>query len=193
MSQNKEHKVLLVIEDDLGLQKQLKWCFEQYRLVFAVDEASAIKQLRRYEPEVVTLDLGLPPDPANASVGLGVLEKILQLAPQTKIIVVTGNDDQSNAVRAIAMGAYDFYQKPMDPEVMTLIIERAFKLSLKRTCNKKKTEQKPKCQAQFQPPPLCRSTSPVLKCRNYADVTVVIAPPTRYAHGLAKGAPTAWM
>lgn len=129
MSQNKDRKVLLVIEDDLGLQKQLKWCFEQYQLVFAEDEASAIKQLRRFEPEVVTLDLGLPPDPANATVGLSVLEQILQLAPRTKVIVVTGNDDQSNAVKAVAMGAYDFYQKPMDPDVMALIVERAFKLS----------------------------------------------------------------
>ncbi|MEH6648980.1 MAG: PEP-CTERM-box response regulator transcription factor [Motiliproteus sp.] len=129
MSQNKDRKVLLVIEDDLGLQKQLKWCFEQYQLVFAEDEASAIKQLRRFEPEVVTLDLGLPPDPANATVGLRVLEQILQLAPRTKVIVVTGNDDQSNAVKAVAMGAYDFYQKPMDPDVMALIVERAFKLS----------------------------------------------------------------
>ncbi|MFT6915450.1 MAG: two-component system NtrC family response regulator [Motiliproteus sp.] len=129
MSQAKDAKVLLVIEDDLGLQKQLKWCFEQYQLVFAEDEASAIKQLRRYEPEVVTLDLGLPPDPANARVGLGILEQLLKLAPQTKVIVVTGNDDQSNAVRAVGMGAYDFYQKPIDPDVLSLVVGRAFKLS----------------------------------------------------------------
>ncbi|MEH6473201.1 MAG: PEP-CTERM-box response regulator transcription factor [Halopseudomonas sp.] len=129
MSQNKERNVLLVVEDDLGLQKQLKWCFDQYQLVFAEDEASAIKQLRRFEPEVITLDLGLPPDPANASIGLGVLEQVLKLAPQTKVIVVTGNDDQSNAVRAVGMGAYDFYQKPVDPDVLGLIVDRAFKLS----------------------------------------------------------------
>lgn len=129
MSQSKERKVLLVVEDDLGLQKQLKWCFDQYQLVFADDESSAINALRRYEPEVVTLDLGLPPDPANASIGLGILEQILALAPQTKVIVVTGNDDQSNAVKAVGMGAYDFYQKPMDPDVLGLIVDRAFKLS----------------------------------------------------------------
>ncbi len=129
MSQNKDAKVLLVVEDDLGLQKQLKWCFEQYQLVFAEDEASAIKQLRRFEPEVVTLDLGLPPDPANATVGLGVLQQMLKLAPYTKVIVVTGNDDQSNAVRAVGMGAYDFYQKPIDPDVLSLVVDRAFKLS----------------------------------------------------------------
>ena len=129
MSQNKDAKVLLVVEDDLGLQKQLKWCFEQYQLVFAEDESSAIKQLRRFEPEVVTLDLGLPPDPANATVGLSILEQILRLAPHTKVIVVTGNDDQSNAVRAVGMGAYDFYQKPIDPDVLSLVVDRAFKLS----------------------------------------------------------------
>ncbi len=130
MNQNKEAKVLLIVEDDFGLQKQLKWCFEQYQLVFAEDESSAIKQLRRYEPEVVTLDLGLPPDPANATVGLAILEQILKLAPHTKVIVVTGNDDQSNAVRAVGMGAYDFYQKPLDPDVLSLVVDRAFKLSL---------------------------------------------------------------
>ncbi|RDE24785.1 PEP-CTERM-box response regulator transcription factor [Motiliproteus coralliicola] len=129
MSQSKERKVLLVVEDDLGLQKQLKWCFDQYQLVFAEDENSAISALRRYEPEVVTLDLGLPPDPANATIGLGILEQILALAPQTKVIVVTGNDDQSNAVKAVGMGAYDFYQKPMDPDVLGLIVDRAFKLA----------------------------------------------------------------
>lgn len=140
MSQNKDTKILLVVEDDLGLQKQLKWCFEQYQLVFAEDEASAIKQLRRFEPEVVTLDLGLPPDPANASVGLGVLEQMLQLAPHTKVIVVTGNDDQSNAVRAVGMGAYDFYQKPMDPDVLSLVVDRAFKLSQLEQENRRLTE-----------------------------------------------------
>ncbi len=126
---DKDSKTLLVVEDDLGLQKQLKWCFEQYQLVFAEDRDSAIKQLRRYQPAVVTLDLGLPPDPANASVGLEILEEIQKLAPETKVIVVTGNDDKANAIKAVGSGAYDYYQKPMDPEVLGLIIDRAFKLS----------------------------------------------------------------
>ena len=116
---------LLVVEDDPGLQKQLKWCFEGYEVIVAGDRDKAISELRRYEPPVVTLDLGLPPDPTNATEGLATLEKILQLAPHTKVIVVTGNDDRENALRAISLGAYDYYQKPIEPDILGLIIERA--------------------------------------------------------------------
>ncbi|WP_207061019.1 PEP-CTERM-box response regulator transcription factor [Motiliproteus sp. SC1-56] len=125
---DKSKPTLLVVEDDLGLQKQLRWSFEQYQVVFAEDREGALKQLRRYEPDVVTLDLGLPPDPANASVGLKVLEEITTLHPQAKVIVVTGNDDKSNAVKAVGMGAYDYYHKPMDPDSLGFIVERAFRL-----------------------------------------------------------------
>ena len=122
------HKVLLIIEDDPGLQKQLKWSFEAYQPVIAGNRNEAIEFLRRYMPRVITLDLGLPPDPANASEGLATLKTILELAPSTKVIVVTGNDDRENAIKAVGMGAYDFYQKPVDIDVLTLIIERAFQL-----------------------------------------------------------------
>ncbi|MDD1635327.1 MAG: response regulator [Methylococcaceae bacterium] len=124
-----DRKVLLIVEDDPGLQKQLKWSFECYQTVIAGNRSEAITALRRYMPSVVTLDLGLPPDPANASEGLKALQEILELAPATKVIVVTGNDDRENAIQAVAMGAYDFYQKPIDIDVLNLIIERAFKLS----------------------------------------------------------------
>lgn len=132
MSSAKESdkQVLLVVEDDPGLQKQLKWCFEAYEVVIAGDRESAINALRRYEPTVVTLDLGLPPDPANASEGLATLEEILSLSPRTKVIVVTGNDDRDNAVKAVSLGAYDFYQKPIDPEILSMIIDRAHNLSV---------------------------------------------------------------
>ena len=119
---------LLIVEDDPGLQKQLGWCFEDYDVILAGDRDDAIAQLRRHQPPVVTLDLGLPPDPANASVGLALLEEILGLAPQTKVIVVTGNDDRENAVKAVGLGAYDFYQKPVDADVLGLIVARAFGL-----------------------------------------------------------------
>jgi two-component system NtrC family response regulator len=119
---------LLVVEDDPGLQSQLKWCFEDYEVLMAGDRESALGHLRRHEPQVVTLDLGLPPDPANASEGLALMEEILTLAPNTKIIVVTGNDDRDNAIKAVAMGAYDFYQKPVDADVLSLIVARAFML-----------------------------------------------------------------
>ncbi len=128
MASDKERKILLMVEDDLGLQKQMKWCFEQFQLVFAEDYDSAIKQLRRYEPEVVTLDLGLPPDAANASEGLRILQDVLTMLPATKVIVVTGSDDKANAVKAVGMGAYDYYQKPVEPDVLSMVIDRAFKL-----------------------------------------------------------------
>ena len=124
-----DKKTLLIVEDDLGLQKQLKWSFESYQTVIAGNRSEAITALRRYMPSVVTLDLGLPPDPANASEGLLALQEILELAPATKVIVVTGNDDREHAIQAVAMGAYDFYQKPIDIDVLNLIIERAFQLS----------------------------------------------------------------
>ncbi len=143
MSSAKESdkQVLLVVEDDPGLQKQLKWCFEAYEVVIAGDRESAINALRRYEPTVVTLDLGLPPDPANASEGLATLEEILSLAPRTKVIVVTGNDDRDNAVKAVSLGAYDFYQKPIDPEILSMIIDRAHNLSVLEQENLKLSSQ----------------------------------------------------
>ncbi len=124
-----DRKVLLIVEDDPGLQKQLKWAFDGYQTVIAGNKNQAITALRRYMPRVVTLDLGLPPDTANASEGIKTLQEILELAPATKVIVVTGNDDRENAIEAVAMGAYDFYQKPVDTDVLSLIIERAFQLS----------------------------------------------------------------
>jgi two-component system NtrC family response regulator len=112
--------LLLIVEDDPGLQKQLKWSLDQYEIVLASNRTDAIAAIRRYTPAVVTLDLGLPPDPTNASEGLAALKEILDLAPHTKIIVVTGNDDRKNAITAIAQGAYDFYQKPIDADVLNL-------------------------------------------------------------------------
>ena len=122
-------KTVLVIEDDIGIQKQLKWSLNDYELVFAEDKASALTQLRRYEPAVVTLDLGLPPDPANASEGLDCLNEILSLQPDCKVIVITGNTDNEPALKAVALGAYDYYQKPVDAAVLNIILARAFNIS----------------------------------------------------------------
>ncbi|WP_137166124.1 PEP-CTERM-box response regulator transcription factor [Salinimonas lutimaris] len=120
---------ILVVDDDLGIQKQLKWSFTDYNVVFADDRTSAIAQLRRHEPKVVTLDLGLPPDPANASEGLKTLEEMIALSPRTKVIVVTGNNDKENALKAIELGAYDFYQKPIDSDTIKLLVNRALNLA----------------------------------------------------------------
>jgi two-component system NtrC family response regulator len=121
-------KILLVVEDDEGLQRQLKWAYEGYQVVCAGDRASAIEALRAYEPAVVTLDLGLPPDPDGTDEGFAVLEEILRLKPDTKVIVATGHGARESALKAIGMGAYDFYKKPVDIDDLGLIVARAFHL-----------------------------------------------------------------
>lgn len=127
-SRKQNEKQLLIVEDDEGLRKQLKWCFQDYTLFEAADRESALNELRNNMPPVVTLDLGLPPDPTNAEEGLATLEQIMSVAPQTKVIVVTGNNEKENALRAIDLGAYDFYEKPVEPDTLSLIVERALRL-----------------------------------------------------------------
>lgn len=117
---------LLIVEDDPGLTRQLHWSFDQYNPVFATDRNSAIDQIRRHEPQVVLLDLGLPPAADGIEEGMRALSDILKLAPATKVVVVTGNGDENSAIKAIAAGAYDFYQKPVEVHVVELIIQRAF-------------------------------------------------------------------
>ncbi|MFE8071683.1 PEP-CTERM-box response regulator transcription factor [Marinobacteraceae bacterium S3BR75-40.1] len=122
-------KRLLIVEDDPGLQSQMRWSFsEDIEIHVAEDRAAAIAMLRRHEPQVVTLDLGLPPDPGGASEGFLLLEEILNLSPTTKVIVVTGREDKENAVRAIGQGASDFYQKPLDGDILNFVVNRAFRL-----------------------------------------------------------------
>jgi two-component system NtrC family response regulator len=120
---------LLIVEDDPGLLNQLKWCFEDYDVFTAEDRESAIAELRRHEPMVVLQDLGLPPRPEGVEEGLLTLAEMLKLAPHTKIIVVTGNGDQENALTAVGQGAYDFYEKPVDTDTLKLLVDRAFNIS----------------------------------------------------------------
>ncbi len=119
---------LLIVEDDPALQKQLRWSFDQFETLTAADRESALTQIHRHAPAVVTMDLGLPPDADSVSEGFLLLEQILAAAPDTKVIVLTGQNDRTNALRAIALGAYDFFAKPFEPELLTLTIERAFRL-----------------------------------------------------------------
>ncbi len=134
---SQEKKKLLIIEDDLGLQKQLRWNFDGYEVLVAGDRESALAHVRRHEPAVVTMDLGLPPDPDGASEGFAILQQILSLAPDTKIIVLSGNQDRENAVKAIGLGAYDFHQKPCDPEMLGLVVERAYYLQALQQDNRR--------------------------------------------------------
>ena len=128
MNKESDLPVLLVIEDDEGLQRQLKWAYDGYQVVTAGDRYSAIEALRVYEPAVVTLDLGLPPDPDGTAEGFTALSEMLALKPDTKVIVASGHGAHESALRAIALGAYDFYRKPIDIDELGLIVSRAFRL-----------------------------------------------------------------
>ena len=129
MSASASGSPLLIVEDDLALQKQIKWSLDKFEAVTASDRESALLQFRRHQPSVVTMDLGLPPDPDSTSEGFKLLQQLLELDSHTKVIVLTGQNDQANALRAVALGAYDFMAKPFDTEVLTLTIERAFRLA----------------------------------------------------------------
>lgn len=117
---------LLVVEDDEGLQRQLRWSYEQYEVIIAGDRPAALEAVRTHEPAVVTLDLGLPPDPDGVSEGFATLAAILQMRPGTKVIVASGHGARESARRAIADGAFDFYSKPVDIDELGLIVRRAF-------------------------------------------------------------------
>ena len=120
---------LLIVEDDLALQKQIKWSLDKFESVTASDRETALVQQRRHQPAVVTMDLGLPPDPDSVSEGFKLLEQMLDVDPAVKVIVLTGQNDQANALRAVALGAYDFLAKPFEPDVLSLTVERAYRLS----------------------------------------------------------------
>lgn len=123
---NDTERHLLVIEDDPGLQSQLRWCFDDFNVAISSNREEAIAMVRRQPPGVVLLDLGLPPDPGGVTEGMNTLREIQALSPTTRIIVVTGDHDRDHAVKAIGLGAYDFYQKPVDAEILTLMVNRAY-------------------------------------------------------------------
>ena len=135
---------LLIVEDDPALQKQIRWAFDQYETLTADDRESALIQIRRHLPPVVTMDLGLPPDADSVSEGFKLLEEILSIAPETKVIVLTGQNDRSNALRAIGLGAYDFFAKPFEVDMLGLTIERAYRLhELQQENNRLQLMQQP--------------------------------------------------
>ena len=127
MSQIQKPK-LLIIEDDEGLQRQLRWAYDDYEVIVVGDRGAAIDALRAEEPAVVTLDLGLPPDPDGVTEGFATMAEILALKPHTKVIIASGHGARESAMRAIASGAYDFYQKPVDIDELGMIVRRAFHL-----------------------------------------------------------------
>ncbi|HEX7821218.1 MAG TPA: PEP-CTERM-box response regulator transcription factor [Sphingobium sp.] len=117
---------LLIVEDDAGLQRQLRWSYDEYRIFMAGDREEAIAILRAESPTVVTLDLGLPPDPDGTTEGFATLAEILRIAPDTKVVIASGHGERESARRSIAEGAWDFYQKPIDLDSLRHIVARAF-------------------------------------------------------------------
>jgi two-component system NtrC family response regulator len=136
-------KKLLIVEDDLALQRQLRWAYEGYDIHVAPDRETAIALLRTEEPQVVTLDLGLPPDPDGTSEGFATLQAILELKPDTKVIVASGHGAHESALIAIAAGAYDFYAKPIDIDALGLIVARAFHVQALEAENRRLSEAMP--------------------------------------------------
>jgi two-component system NtrC family response regulator len=128
MTDKEELRRLLIVDDDTGIQRQLRWSFEGYEVEVAGDREEAMARFRAEVPPVVTVDLGLPPDPDSPDEGFAIVEEILRLAPETKVIVVTGQDQQDYALRAVRMGAYDFYRKPINSDELAFIIARAYHL-----------------------------------------------------------------
>lgn len=142
MSRDATDQTLLIVEDDTGLQSQLRWHFDQYSVVFAGNREEAIAAVRQHEPAVVLQDLGLPPDAEGVEEGFRCVQEITRISPATKIIVITGNHDYENAVRAVALGAYDFYQKPINPDTLDLIVQRAFNIHTLEEQNRRLQDQK---------------------------------------------------
>jgi len=132
---------LLIVEDDEGLQAQLKWAYEDFDVILADTRETAVAAVRAEEPAVVTLDLGLPPDPDGTSEGFAVLEAIMAIKPDTKVIVASGHGARESALRAVQEGAYDFYQKPVDIDTLGLIVQRAYRLHQIESENRRLAEQ----------------------------------------------------
>ncbi|MGE3476589.1 MAG: PEP-CTERM-box response regulator transcription factor [Rhodospirillaceae bacterium] len=131
---------LLVVEDDAGLQSQMRWAMSNDFVVHVAGSRSeALNIMERHRPSLVVLDLGLPPDPDGATEGLGILDSILAEYPGTKIVVASGNEDRNNAIKAVSFGAYDFFGKPVDIDQLRLILERAWQLHVLEEENRRLT------------------------------------------------------
>ena len=142
MSSNPKTR-LLIVEDDPGLQRQLKWALDEFEVECAATREEALAAARRLDPPLVLQDLGLPPDPDGVEEGFATITELLRLAPSTKIIVVTGREGREHALRAIRLGAYDFCQKPVDLQVLTLIIDRARRIYELEAENRRLVESRP--------------------------------------------------
>jgi two-component system NtrC family response regulator len=120
---------LLIIEDDMGLCGQYRWAFPTFEVIFAHDRSQALSVAAKEQPRLAIMDLGLPPDPDGVSEGFATLEGLLKQSGAIKVIIATSHADRSHALRAIAAGAYDFCEKPIDIELLSMIAGRGLRLS----------------------------------------------------------------
>jgi len=132
---NHSHKRLLIVDDDPGIRNQLKWSFDDFDVYTADNRINALAKVEEYHPSVVTLDLGLPPDEAGESEGFAILSEILQIAPETKVVIVSGSANPCSATRATDSGAFEYYSKPVQINKLKLIIERAYQSYISKTVN----------------------------------------------------------
>ncbi len=131
---------ILIVEDDPGLLSQYRWAFPGRTVLTAASRAEALPIVEKESPAVAIIDLGLPPDPDGVSEGFATLAAMLRVAPEMKVIVATGNGSRQNALRAVAVGAHDFYEKPLEIEVLRLIVERSFHLHALEAENRRLSE-----------------------------------------------------
>jgi len=121
------HPILLLVDDDPDIREQMKWALmPDYQVVEAEDRRTAIAAVKRDMPPLVVLDLGLPPAVDASTEGFAILQDIMQLDSATKVVVVTGNTDRANALAAIAGGAYDFLEKPVQLDLLKTVLQRAW-------------------------------------------------------------------
>ena len=134
---------ILIVEDDPGLQRQLKWALDGFEVECVANRADAVAAARRLEPAIVLQDLGLPPDPDGVEEGFATITELLRVGPTMKIVVVTGREGREHALRAIRLGAYDFCQKPVDLPVLEHIIDRARRIHELERENRQLAESRP--------------------------------------------------
>lgn len=134
---------LLIIEDDEGLCSQYRWAFPSFDVAIAQDRPAALALLASHAPQVVVMDLGLPPDVDGVSEGFAILEEIRRQSPLTKAIVVTGNGEREVALRAVALGAYDFCEKPVSLDILSTILDRALNLRRLEAENQRLASERP--------------------------------------------------
>jgi two-component system NtrC family response regulator len=134
---------LLIVEDDPGLSSQYRWAFPGCDVLLAPGREAALALLARDRPAVVIMDLGLPPDPDGVTEGFATLGQILDVAPATKVIVATSHGDRAHALRAVASGAYDFCEKPVEIELLRGIVARAHRLAALEAENRRLADTVP--------------------------------------------------